>query len=368
MPLRARVDGEDVLSIDLSQSAFDALRGRQDITMPCCDARAVPKRSVTGLPFFAHDRRSGCDYAAETEFHLRGKVLIRDAAHAVGWAAQVEVPGVTPNGERWRADVLCHERARQVAFEMQHSGITLAQLGTRQARYKESNIRGMWFMRTHERRLNEPQVWQHDTPALYVTEEHHIPSLKLPLSDVVREALQGQLILFPVTHWPIRVTAVAHSYPCRWCRTITGVLARVLLAPVSQSDFFVEANWAVEGLAVWVRDVLARAGALTYPLLQRKEHKKYIGSAYDCPQCGKNLSVHSRPKNKLESWRRIATHDVPAERYPTLTVGGDFVMSRVVTFTPAEQQRFSGVVGSRWHAGDGWSPLRCRHLDTPWAN
>jgi len=348
MPLRARVDGQEVLSIDLSPTAFDALRGRRDLTMACCEARAVPKRSVTGLPFFAHGRTSGCDSAAETEFHLRGKVLIRDAARVAGWTAQVEVPGTTPGGARWRADVLCEEGGRQVAFELQRSGITLAHLGERQARYWESGVRGMWFMRTHERRLKEPQVWQHQTPALYITEGHHVPAFQLGLSEVVQAALSGQLLLFPAPRWPVRVTTMAHTYRCHYCRSVTAVLARVFLAPIGRPEVLIEAPWTVEGLAGWVNEVIGRAGAVSFPLVPRKVHKSYSGSVYDCVHCEKWLFVHSRPKDHLDRWRRLATQDDPVEQHPTWMDGGSLAVRSIVTLTPSEHQWFRERVGGGW--------------------
>lgn len=164
---------------------------------------------------------------------------------------------------------------------------------------------------------------------------------------MVSEALRGQLTLFPAPRELVRLTAVAHASPCRWCRTMNGVLARVLLAPAGKPDFFVEANWTVEGLAAWVSGVLARAGALTHPLLQRKEHRSNIGSVYDCSGCGKTLFVHSRPKDRLESWRRSAT-DAPVERCPTLTVGDSFLLNAMTMFTPRELQWFRGAAGGSW--------------------
>lgn len=348
MPLRARVDGQDVLSIDLSRGDFDALRGRRDLTMSCCDRRAIPKRSVSGLPFFAHDRRGECDYASETEFHLQGKVMIRDAALAAGWQAEVEVPGVTPQGQRWRADVLCVDRTRRVAFEMQHSGITLAHLSERQQRYRDSGVRGLWFMRMHERRLSESQVWQRETPALFINDQHRIPALDLSLSEVVQRALRGHLTLFPVPDLPIRLACVAHAHQCRWCRTIFGVVARVLLAPQGRPDFFVEANWTVEGLKDWVADILLQAGELRFPLVQRNAHRPHLGAVYDCPQCGERVYASSRPKDSVESWRRTSSQEALSERH--FAVGRDsyFIMNTITTLSAAQHQWFTVSVGERW--------------------
>lgn len=348
MPLMARVDGVNILSIDLSAVEFDALRRRRDLMMACCETQAVAKRSVNGLPFFAHAQRKACEYASETEFHLKGKALIREAARAAGWQAEVEVSGQSPQGERWRADVLCVSGTRRVAFEMQHSGLSLANLGERQARYQASGVRGMWFMRTHERRLGEPQVWQQATPALYVTEQHWVPSLKLPLGDVVHLALRGELIHFPAGVGPLCLTAVAHFYPCRWCKSSIGVLARVLLAPVGQPDFFIEADWTVKGLRDWTVGLLERSGSCAQ-LLQRKEHRAYNGSVYDCPSCHKRLYVHQRPPENLKDWRKVAADDSAVLTAGGGTAGSTAVIKRnEVWLTPTELEWFKDMVGGRW--------------------
>lgn len=348
MPLRARIAGQDLLSIDLSSDEFAALRGRQDITMACCDARAIPKRSVTGLPFFAHGRTAFCESASETEFHLRGKVLIRDAAAHAGWKAQIEASGTSPSGERWRADVLCEKGERQVAFEMQNSGITLARLGERQHRYRESGISGMWFMRTHERRLRNPQVWQRHTPALYITEQHQIPDLDLSLSEVISKTLQGELVFFPSRSSSMRLTAFAHTYYCRYCRKYTAILAHMFLAPLGHSGFLVEAPWQAEGIAGWARGILDRNGVSEYPLLQRESHRVGAGSSYACGKCGRTIFVHQRPKDELDIWRKKAQQDKILEQHASGVSGESLALRTATRLNQPEMQWFRDSIGGRW--------------------
>lgn len=348
MPLRARVAGQDILSLDLSSDEFAALRGRQDITMACCDARAIPKRSVTGLPFFAHGRTAFCDAASETEFHLRGKVLIRDAAAKAGWKAQVEVSGEAPSGERWRADVLCEKGERQVAFELQHSGITLARLSERQQRYRESGVGGMWFMRTHERRLREPQTWQRHTPALYITEQHQIPDLDLPLEEVVSRALQDGLILFPSKSSLMRLTVFSHTYYCRYCRKYTAVLARVFLSPLGRPGFSIEIPWDVQGIAQWACGILERNGVSEYPLIQREMYRTGAGSSYGCNRCGKIIFVHQRPRDAADVWREKARQEKIFEQYASSVSGESLALRAITLLSPAENQWFKENVGGRW--------------------
>ncbi|GGB84848.1 hypothetical protein [Deinococcus soli (ex Cha et al. 2016)] len=91
------------------------------------------------------------------------------------------------------------------AFEVQRSVITLADLHARQATYRQSGVRGLQLMRTHEQdlRLGQVQPWQADTPALYLTEAHTVPALGLTLPELVHVALGGHLMLFPAWKWAL---------------------------------------------------------------------------------------------------------------------------------------------------------------------
>ncbi|WP_139806776.1 competence protein CoiA family protein [Deinococcus hopiensis] len=144
--------------------------------MTCCEERAVPKRSSRGLPFFAHARRHACPVAPETEFHLHAKRLIAGAVQSAGWEVDVEVPGLTPAGDGWRADVLASCGGQRVAFEVQRSGQTLEAIHARQERYAQSGIRGMWFLRGHAATLREPQPWLYQTPMFTVQEDFLLPT------------------------------------------------------------------------------------------------------------------------------------------------------------------------------------------------
>ncbi|MFC4637872.1 hypothetical protein [Deinococcus hohokamensis] len=73
MPLSARLNGERLISVDLGTEAFEARRGEGALQMACCDASALAKRSVRGLPFFAHVPRGACEYAGESELHAHAK-------------------------------------------------------------------------------------------------------------------------------------------------------------------------------------------------------------------------------------------------------------------------------------------------------
>lgn len=299
---------EEVVSLDLPAEAFEVLRGRRDLRTVCCGAPAVAKRSVRGLPFFAHGKRGDCPAGEETAFHLHGKALIARAAREAGWTAEVEAAGHTPAGERWRADVLCCRGILRVAFELQRSGITLASLHARQERYRASGVRAMWFMRTHERALSRAQPWQQATPAFFVTEQHQVPALGLGLGAAVQAALGGQLALFPWGGRAVQVTVIAQVKRCLHyrCRGFHGVLAAVLVCPSGQPDLAVVMPGTTAGLAAWVDEVLPPGEGGRYV-----PWPTTLARTYPCPGCGRVGSMNAFKPDPAK-WRQLASR-LPGE-------------------------------------------------------
>lgn len=107
------------------------------------------ERSTRGTRFFAHRTRGTCTSSPETWAHLLAKDVIAKAAEAVGWEATTEEPGETPAGGNWIADVICQRSGEngRVAVEVQWSAQSIDETRHRQARYKESRVRGLWLLR-----------------------------------------------------------------------------------------------------------------------------------------------------------------------------------------------------------------------------
>lgn len=152
MPLRClKLDGSSIHAFDVSSHEWSLMKARnkhsQHLTMPCCDAEVVLKKSKLGTQFFAHKKRGDCTTAPEMEEHLILKKEAVLAARRCGWTAQTEVAGVAPNGAKWRADVLAIKGKHKVAIEIQWSRQTDEVTLQRQKRYAESGVRCLWLMR-----------------------------------------------------------------------------------------------------------------------------------------------------------------------------------------------------------------------------
>lgn len=152
MPLRC-VDehGENIHAFDLASANWEDLaeqnRKERHLRLPCCSAKVTLRRSLRGTQFFAHKAVGACVTAAEKEEHLRLKQIAVEAARAQGWEAATEIAGVSPNGERWQADVMARKNSLRVAVEIQWSNQTVEETRRRQERYQRSGVRCLWLLR-----------------------------------------------------------------------------------------------------------------------------------------------------------------------------------------------------------------------------
>lgn len=150
MPLRCHdQNGQDLHAFDLAPPDWQVLADRnrmeRHLRMPCCSAAVTLRRSSRRTPYFAHKAVGDCVTAPETEIHLRFKQIAVEAARAQGWDAATEVDGMSPSGERWKADVLARKGDVAVAVEVQWSNQTRDETLRRQERYRQSGVRGLWL-------------------------------------------------------------------------------------------------------------------------------------------------------------------------------------------------------------------------------
>lgn len=143
--------GSKIQAFDLDAEQWKALKAHNrqsgDLRMPCCEAGVVLKQSKRGTRFFAHKKVGLCLTADESEEHRQLKLIAVEAARSCGWHAETEVPGVSPSGEPWRADVLATKGNAKVAIEVQWSGQVDEETLRRQQRYRDSGVRGLWLIR-----------------------------------------------------------------------------------------------------------------------------------------------------------------------------------------------------------------------------
>lgn len=218
MPLRAFVDGQEIIAPLLDDAAWDALRQRVAdehlrVTLPCCEVEGYLRRSKAGTQHFAHKQGAkqdaNCTVKAETVEHLRAKADIILACHAAGFAASTEVAG-----DDWRADVLATHDSKngliKIAFEVQWSFLRLNDALHRQRRYARDGIRGCWFFRRPPAPLHRDFADPGPNKGSYLEARQDLPLFHLyanatgsfsvtlngrlhPLPDFVTALLQGRV-------------------------------------------------------------------------------------------------------------------------------------------------------------------------------
>lgn len=241
MPIRARINGEDIFSFNMDASSWNVLKAtykNHSLLMPCCNSKAIPKVSKLKNYFFAHDRTSFCSSAPETHEHIFLKTLIAKQAVSAGWNVVTERLGETPDGERWIADVFCTKGQHQLVFEVQWSSQTNEEFRRRQSKYKLSGVRAAWLYRLKGN--NKYYVGQysgsipneHETPVFGIkyrpnSKDFYIPQFEVSIDDFVRGMLNGKLKWSPVKGEKLTARLIPYSKQCWQCKKTTRVILAV---------------------------------------------------------------------------------------------------------------------------------------------
>ena len=241
MPLLAYSEsGAPLVAPLMSDEEWERLRSTKDrdAWMPYSQRRAIPKVSRLGTRFFAHPPGHAPEGAKESDLHLYLKAQCLIGARAAGWEALPEQSGKTPEGQDWRADVLCRRPGKTwgVGFEAQVQLQGEEAYRQRQERHTSSGIRTLWLVAHEPAALHSywrkpdqhlpafrTSTWkdQEGRPGAHV----HVDGLALTVADFVSGALNRQLQWYENGRHGV-ATLVLREDQC-WHRTCRK---RVLLA------------------------------------------------------------------------------------------------------------------------------------------
>lgn len=191
MPLRAYINDQEIISIDLSDDEWTKLKAdiknkKSVLTLPCCEQEGYLRISSKGLKHFVHSKSAcPCDWKPESAEHLKAKIAIIEACRENGWEAIPEF-----SEKDWRADVLAVQGQKRIAFEIQWSRQSYEETKYRQERYKDSNVRGCWFFRIAPKEMldySKSLVADKDIPAFKIFKDEH--------SDIIAQVGQRQMPL-----------------------------------------------------------------------------------------------------------------------------------------------------------------------------
>ena len=203
MPLRAKINNQDVISVDHSHEQWEELkkeikRNNLTVYLSCCGGKGFLRTSKLGLKHFAHKKSEHiCDWKPESPEHLWIKKAIIEGCIAAGWSAVPEF-----SGDTWRADVYAYKGNVKIAFEVQWSPQTYEETRYRQERYKTSGVRGCWFFRTpaHKMRTHFDMLIQNKSIPTFLLKKDEkgecyseINNCKIEISDLVKYLLSGNV-------------------------------------------------------------------------------------------------------------------------------------------------------------------------------
>jgi len=234
MPLRAILDNQEVQSFNQTNEEWQNLKNsyrNHELTMHCCDRKAIPKTSKLGTHYFAHSKLGDCSSAPETVEHLHLKYLAAKAATECGWEVYTEYHGETKAGEKWIADVYCSKGKAAIALEMQWSQQTEEEFKRRQGRYAESGVRCAWLYRLHGRReyTRDDLSQSEDLPIFGFrkdldTNSFIVSQFKLQVEEFIKALLTGQMSWSPKSGDELEVGLIPFIEPCWRCKKGTAAV------------------------------------------------------------------------------------------------------------------------------------------------
>src|SRR3954454_14395734 len=362
MPLLAYTQsGEPLVAPLMSDAEWERLRSstERDAWMPESRRRAVPKVSRLGTRFFAHPPGHATEGGRESDLHLYLKAQCLIGARAAGWDALPEQSGQTPDGQDWRADVLCRRPGQpwSIALEAQVQLQGEEAYRKRQERFAVSGIRALWlvahepaalqqYWRKPDRHLPafRTSLWkdQEGRSAAHV----HVDGLTLNVADFVSGALSRQLRWYENNRHGV-VTLILRKDQC-WHRTCRKMILLAFKAETTSGDpLDLPSVQALEGYG----DAYAQAQAALPDLADSPwPFRRVLASR--CPHCRREV------RYQPQDW---AAGDLTSSR-----VRADSTVQHICVplgINIAEQGARLGVSPhTQWHWGPearwtSWAPL-----------
>jgi len=362
MPLLAyRKSGEPLVAPLMADSEWEKLRASRDrdAWMPYDRGQAIPKVSRLGTRFFAHTPGQSPQGGGETDIHLYLKAQCLIGARDAGWEALPEQSGRTPDGQDWRADVLCRRpgKAWSVAFEAQVQLQGEETYYQRQARYAAAGIRALWLVTHRHGVLDRPDqslpafkaaVWRgrQGRPAATV----HIDGLSLGVAEFVSGALSRQL------HWYENgrhgtVILVMREDQC-WHRTCRKTVLLAYKAETPEGDpFDIEAAQEMKGYG----EAYSKAKAALPNLADSPRPWKSWSLTTRCPHCNRDIRYQSHDWGNSDGNAYIKKGDdfIPIDTRIYVPIGIEI---------PEEARSLGLAPHAQWHWGSEdrwlhWAPL-----------
>jgi len=120
MPFKANIDGITVISVDMSDEEWGALKKAvrsKEVTIwiPCCGNLGYPRTSKLGVKHFVHKKGHKCNnWRVDSLEHIQIKAVIYSTCKEEGWNTYVEY-----RFNDCIADVLATNGERKIVFEVQ---------------------------------------------------------------------------------------------------------------------------------------------------------------------------------------------------------------------------------------------------------
>lgn len=202
MPLRAQIDNEEIISIDQTDDQWNELKLRlkngSTLKLSCCNQDGLLRKSSKGLKHFIHTEADNtCDWKPESPEHLKAKIEIIEACTESGWKAIPEY-----SETNWRADVIAIKNEKRIAFNVHWSKQTFEEINNRQDIYKNSNVRGCWFIKTAPKELRSYDgslIANRNIPVFKINKDKDLNIIGelnqslLPLKELVNSLLERKI-------------------------------------------------------------------------------------------------------------------------------------------------------------------------------